>query len=759
MRIGRWLAGTKLAILSGLLLGGPAVGQTLSHCLPCSVQHGQTTRVTCYGAGLATVQNLWTTFPASSRRVEPGADTAVTFEVAVPADAPIGIFALRVATADGISDPRLIVVEDLPLATRAADVGAPEKAQKLSLPAAVDGVALPERSEYYAFRAAAGQRLAFEVVGYRLGSDFDPFIRILTSTGKELVARDNDEGMGFDCRFEHVFKDAGDYLLELHDTRYQGGGNWSYHLRIGDFPVARVAYPPGGRRGRWVSVAFPGRNATDVAPVDIQVTANPMDDMLIVSARGGQGSTWVPFVADDQDQQLELEPNNDPAQANVVAFPRTLHGRLESPGDVDCYRFTAQKGQVLSFRSDTRRIGSPADLYLRLFNSAGQAIATADDAGTNDAELSLPAPADGDYVLSVEDLNRRGGLGFIYRIECQVVRTEFQLAAASDRLVVAQGSAVPVLVTAARAGYAGPIELGIREPKDAAVPAGVVAIPTKIDTNLSAAPLVVSAAADAPLGLRTIRIAGAGQVGSYHWTRSADLASVVAPKLNNLRQLPPSVARDIAVLVTPRPFFTLASRIEGPAALHFGKTPLVVQVQKDKFFDEEVKIEVENVPANVAIAPKPIAKGQRQVALEIESKAGSPMGRFPLFVSGVSTYRGRSARFYSDVLEVEFRPGFSLAIAPVELALPRGRKGSITVTADRLPGFTGPIAIEIKNLPAGVTAAPAIIAEKQSSIRVELSAAVNATAARVGNVLAQGTATIGGQAEVVASPAAVLVVP
>ncbi|MFO0948277.1 MAG: hypothetical protein U1D30_20540 [Planctomycetota bacterium] len=213
-------------------------------------------------------------------------DTQAAFQVTVPADAAVGMFGVRVVTDSGISDGRPWVVDDLPIVVEAGNNVSLDQAQAVNLPVAVDGVIAGETSDYYSFNVVAGQRLAFEVVGNRLGAGLDPLVRILGPDKREIVSHDNDEELGFDVRFEHVFKDAGTHYLEVRDTRYQGGGNWTYHLRMGDFPIARVAYPAGGTRGRWVSIAFPGRTATDVVPMNTQVTANPIEEVLQIPAKG-----------------------------------------------------------------------------------------------------------------------------------------------------------------------------------------------------------------------------------------------------------------------------------------------------------------------------------------------------------------------------------------------------------------------------------------------------------------------------------------
>lgn len=744
-----------LAIMAFVSSVNAATAQSLTHTVPCGATRGKTTRITCYGSGLITADKLWTTFAATIRRAAdaPAADGAAVFEIALPADSPVGMFGMRVANASGLSDLRLFVIDDLPVATadgKNLDFAA---AQRLSLPIAVDGVMGAEQRHFYSITVRDNQRVAFEVVGNRFGVDFDPLVQIWTGDRKELVIHDNDEGLEFDCRFEHTFAKAGTYVVELRDTRYAGGGNFAYHLRMGDFPIARVAFPAGGQRGRWVSVAFPGRTATDVPPVGTQITPSPLVEMLTVSTKGMDASTWVPFAVDDSEQQLELEPNNDATQANAFLVPRSINGRLEQKGDVDCFRFPATKGQSITFQADTRRLASPADLYVQVLNSQGMQAAVSDDTGADDARLVFQAPADGTYTLVVEDINRRGGPEFVYRIEALTAVQAFSLLPAAEQIVVAQGSAVPIALSTVRTGYTGPIEVSVETTSDKLRCAS-----PSFSAGQTTTTATVSAPRDTPAGIYSLRFAGAGTTGDRKILRGGDLTALLTAKLNNMRLLPPSVNRDIAVLVVPPALFALQSRLEAPAVGRYTNTPVTVQFVGEKYFGGDIALQFENLPPNITIASKPIPKGQKSIQLALESKANTPLGKFSVFVSGIASFQGRTMRVYSDILHFEIRPAFALTLDTKEVRIARGGKSPVAVQASRLPGYVGPISVVAGNLPKGVTAKPAQIAEKQTQTMIELSAAADAPLATVSNLVVTGSAQIGGQNESVSSPNVTLVV-
>jgi hypothetical protein len=734
------------------LVAGSAGGQTVTHLSPVGFSLGSTTRVTLYGQGLAGVRGLWTSFPSTWTVVADGADdTQVSFDLTVTADVDVGTYGLRCTTDTSMSEAKIVVVDDLPVVVEGGSNAAFESAQPLTIPTAVNGFIPAEQSRFFSFEVVEGQTVSIEVVGHRFGTGFDPLVRILAADGKEIMFHDNDEGLGYDCRFEHSFAAAGKHVLELRDTRFQGGA-WAYHLRIGDFPIARVGFPAGATRGRPTSIAFPGRTSTDVPPLTVTPAPNDAAPLAQMTVRGVDGSTWIPLALDDAECQIELEPNDSPAEANATELGRTLEGRLQSPRDVDAYRFLAKAGQAAYFRSETRRLSSPADLVLRLLNAQGQEVASNDDQGEGDAEFTFSIPADGGYVLVVEDLHRRGGPEFVYRVATSPGRRDFAIRPSVEQIVVGRGGLYPIPVAIERHGVSEPIQLRA-ELTSFPTPMGEQEAPAGAAADL----FVVRAPANAPLGTASLRLRGRS-AGPAPLERFAVLSSLLRPKLDEILLLPTSLETQIAVSIVDRPFFTLSARVDAPAAARYASTPIVVEASREKFFDEAIALTVENLPETFAVKPQPIEKGASSVRFDVVSTAKSPLGRFPAIVSGTASFGGRSARVFAAPLILDVRPAASLTIAPPETTIAPGGKATVVVQAARLPAYSGPIEVALQNLPGGVTAQPATIAENALEVAVELAAAPDAPAATIANLVARGVFTINNEKETVDSPAAKLIV-
>jgi len=114
-----------------------------------------------------------------------------------------------------------------------------------------------------------------------------------------------------------------------------------------------------------------------------------------------------------------------PEEAEVrVTLPGTMNGQIAS-GEINSYRFTAKKGQrvVASLRA-RQLVPYIADAVpgwfqpvLRLCDAKGAEVAYVDDYRFRpDPVILCEIPADGEYVLSVQDSIFRGREDFVYRL-------------------------------------------------------------------------------------------------------------------------------------------------------------------------------------------------------------------------------------------------------------------------------------------------------------------------------------------------------
>src|SRR5690349_193193 len=223
-------------IALSLTANASAAPPSLGPCKPMAAAPGKTIELTLTGANLLNPRSLWTSFASRTEFVPSDSEAALKGEtllcrITVPRDGQVGVGAMRLVTGEGVSNPILAMVDDLPSVAEASDNHKAAQAQQAEWPVAVDGQCEPVEEDYYRIHVEAGQRLSFEVVAQRLGSKLDPVLRLLTVDGKELHRADDSAGVGGDCRFSHLFDTAGDYLIAVSDVRHLGGGEFRYRLR------------------------------------------------------------------------------------------------------------------------------------------------------------------------------------------------------------------------------------------------------------------------------------------------------------------------------------------------------------------------------------------------------------------------------------------------------------------------------------------------------------------------------------------------
>jgi hypothetical protein len=454
------------------VVASPVFGQTpsINGTSPQAVAPGKVIPLKVRGGNLVGAAQIWSSFPATGV-LDPAvpdngkAAGEVTFALTVPPEAPVGVHGLRVANATGISNMWLVMVDDLPSVAQVKPNGLVTQAQVLTVPVGVDGSVDSLTRNFYKFTAATGQTLSFEVVARRLGSPLDPMLRILDLQGRELAYSDDAAGLGGDSRLTHTFKDAGDYVVEVRDIRFQGGGNFYYRLRIGDFPCVTTPYPLGVKKGGPAQVAFAGSRLDGALPVTVNIPNENAANWVNVGVKlpNGVASGFGSVSVGSGDEALEVEPNDQPAMATRVNLGASLNGRFDKPGDVDRFVFTAKAGQRFLFSGITRQQGSPSDLYLKILKADGGQVVAGDDNGAAEGTLDFNAPADGDFTLVVEELVKRGGPDYAYRIAVTPFQAGFDLSVSTDTLNVPLQGVSLVTVTSVRRGYDGPIELSLAE--------------------------------------------------------------------------------------------------------------------------------------------------------------------------------------------------------------------------------------------------------------------------------------------------------
>ena len=738
-----------LTLVLSLVGGGSCLAQAyVERVFPPALQRGRVSRVVVTGSNLAGATALWTSL-GDQLKLElatASSDKQAMFDVFVPHQAPLGLYGLRLATRDGLSNVHLFAIDDLPLVEETEFAqpqlanSEPQSAQHLSLPAAVVASCNPTDVDCFSFDVTAGQRVSFEVVGNRLGKAFDPVLSILDAQGGFITDRDNDVGLFFDCRFEHTFVDAGTYVVKVHDSRYHGSHHWTYSLRIGRFPVARVALPSTVHPSEQSQVNFP---QLDGPPRTFSFTAfNKQTTPFFFGLRGNQdeGSAWLPLSFSTLPNLIEVEPNNDRDQATAATVPCNLHGIISQENDWDYFSLTLKKGQKLKFCAQTRNIGSAADLELTVLGVDGKSLKQVDDSGFEDAMFTFTPPADGIYVLQVGDVLRHGGAAFVYHIEVTPVRPHVELQSEVGRIAVPQGTWQPLPLTLNRTLYTGPIELTL-----AGAPDGMRLRTSSIPADVSHLDGILDVDPRVPTGVYTLQVVASAKSEQGTFQTQARTQPLIdrlptgrGPHgepfelREDQRRLPATLTDRIAIVVLPASPFDFELPESNVLLPRYAFTHFPIKTTRADTFTAPIQLiarggqlEQDRLRKPKIIAAIPDATvEQGAVMAKLTSGVDTATTKHRVTITATAQDGERTVNltrvFYLET-QVAFRP----SLDPPQLKLKPGAEAKVRILANRLKPFDGAFTVRPSKVDGITVPESIVLAVGQTEVEVPVKIAAS----------------------------------
>ena len=634
-------------------------------------------------------------------------------------DAPPGPREVRVLGPNGISNPLTLQISDLPEIAETKGNGSLKDAQLLTLPVAVSGIIdKAATSDWYRFQAKAGEKLIFDVQANRNGIPLDPTLILSDSAGKELAR--SEDAHGLDPWLEFTPSADGEYWVQIHDLRFQGGGDYRYRLVAGILPYLDQVFPFGGRRGNSMDLTLRGRNLEGAEKMTLKIAADAPLGRQDIRARTARGySNPLPFEATDLPDVFESEPNNGKEKANMVGGPASIHGRIGEKGDVDWYRIRSGTDQRWVLEVRARTYGSPLDALLILSDANGAVLQQNDDASGPDARIEFDAKKDTDYLVSIRDLTERGGDRFGYRLTLQppgAVQDYAVRANLARARVYRDGVTAIRCEVERRNGFNGVVRFQARD------------LPVGVESSTLVIPpegpqfgwLTVDAAAAAPLGTQGWQILGMSDLSGNPLARPA--------------QFPESPF----MTVLPAAALTVDALTPSVSMEQNAEAPIEIAVQRANGFNGEVKIVAEDLPG-LSVGGITIPAGQTRgklmarAAFNCETSTRPLMFRAEAQVDGVSQVQHTSASVPVTVVGVPFYitamlPGSPFfRTDPVKLAavaLPTNstsaaNSSEFVVKVERR-NFTNEIQIALEGVPSGVIATTAAIAPnaKETTIRL-----------------------------------------
>jgi hypothetical protein len=211
-------------------------------------------------------------------------------------------------------------------------------------------------------------------------------------------------------------------------------------------PVLQSVFPAGAQAGTTVTVTVEGtaldglRDLRSNAPgfvaekregnrfnVSIAAATPPgVYDLRAVTDHGM--SAPRAFMVSCRAEKLEGDSNDTFESPTPVDLNTVIGGRIEKPGDVDCFRFAAQAGQRVVVECWAERIDSQLHGVIEVFNAQGQRLAVSRGHAGTDPLVDVIIPVDGAYDVRLFDLSYLGSSAHFYRLDLDTLaRPEFTL--------------------------------------------------------------------------------------------------------------------------------------------------------------------------------------------------------------------------------------------------------------------------------------------------------------------------------------------
>ena len=232
------LCAACLLLSAGIL---EAASPSLGSIIPRGGQRGTELEVNFNGDRLADVKEILFYSPGFSLvEFKVTNPKHVLARIKIAADCRLGVHAMRLRTATGISDMKTFFVGSLAeLAEKEpnSDFAAP---QKIALNSTVSGIVQNEDVDYYIFEVKKGQRISAEIEAMRLGNTiFDPYIAIMNSGRFEIASSDDSALLRQDSTCQVIAPEDGNYYVQVRESSYGGNGNCRYRLHVGTFSRRR----------------------------------------------------------------------------------------------------------------------------------------------------------------------------------------------------------------------------------------------------------------------------------------------------------------------------------------------------------------------------------------------------------------------------------------------------------------------------------------------------------------------------------------
>lgn len=403
------------AALIGIQMVAAAPKST--HLFPSAITRGTFPVLVTAEGDSGTDAKIWTDDPAL--KIVGGSKPGQFFASADSGCRP-GWHVVRLHNKEGVTEPLPLWVDDLQNLAESEPNDHHEKAAMvLESTGSVRVHGRLERSgdvDSFRVHVPGGTTLLARVQANRtLNSPMDSTLQVVDTKG--FVLAHNDDARGVDPEISWTASESGDVIVRVFafpsepnsTIGFAGGTAYIYSLLISTGPAPERSAPISFDKPP-ADIALTGTNLP--AGARARIAASPADSAFAFGLYKGAEPLQIlksilPVAVAEAGKETRLTPP-------VLAF-----GSVAGNGGREQFRFAAKKGEGWNFRIYAKSWESPLDPVLTIRKADGTVLTEQDDSANDsrDVDLAWTAPEDGEFLLEVTDLHRRGGPRFAFGLE------------------------------------------------------------------------------------------------------------------------------------------------------------------------------------------------------------------------------------------------------------------------------------------------------------------------------------------------------
>ncbi|HEY6229475.1 MAG TPA: PPC domain-containing protein, partial [Verrucomicrobiae bacterium] len=578
----------------------------------------------------------------------------------------------------------------------------PAHAQKIDFNSTINGVVNNEDVDCFSVGAKKGERLSVEVEGMRLGrGPLDARLTVLKADGS-ILADCDDTWLGVQDPFISLLAPVeGQYTIEVREVTYGGSDKCHYRLHVGSFPRPTSVFPLGGKVGETVAFTF-FSEATGEFSEKIKLPDKPDEKLGVFAEFEGLTAPTPNWIRVSDFPNVLAGPDNhdrEHATATDLQPPLALNGIIAKKDQESWFRFNAAKGAALEVNAYARRLRSPLDPIVEVFDAAGKYLASNDDSVGADSSLKFTANETTNYFIRVRDTLHEGGRDFAFRIE--VTPTEPSLAIkipevsrndtqSRQYIVVPRGNRFATLISAKRANFGGELNFNIT-----GLPDGSTMLADRMSPNMDSMPLVFEATPDALIAGKLLDLTANGTnngkpvVGDFRQE-----VELVQGAPNNANYCNTSVEKFCVAVTKEAPFRLHIVEPKVPI-VQAGTMRLEVVAERDTNFDEPIELNmVWNPPGMSSQSEATIPKGATNVFYQLNAGGGAETRTWKIAILGHAKVDGGELYVSTQLAPIEVAPPFLSGKIETTWLNP-GKSADVTVNLKQLKPFEGKAKIRL----------------------------------------------------------------